>query len=130
MFQGWRDVEQEQVLHVLKKLKELFADKDKWIDWPLAEDETGLEVKPDNPKAVKFCLMGASELFTKQQYEKPLCDYIECAVRDYLNELTNNDLILGKLDYDGEMLALNMGIEELDDKIPNDKDEIPNDKDN
>lgn len=117
MFQGWEKVDKAQVLSLLKQLEELFKEKEKWIDWPLSEDEKGIDIKPDDPKAAKFNLMGASELFTSKEYEKPLCDFIDCATREYLNELSGEDLIHGRLDYEHEMLLLRMAIEELEKNV-------------
>jgi len=114
MFHGWKDVDQEQVLHILKKLNALFTNQSRWLFWPLAENDTGNEVKPTDPSATKFSLMGASELFTTQEYEKPLCDFVDCALREYLNDLSGDDIVLGKSNYDIEILVIKMAIEELE----------------
>lgn len=114
MFQDWRDVSDKQVLRILKKLEELFTNEEAWIYWPLAQDKYGNEVKPTDPTAAKFSLMGASELYTTELYNKPLCDFIDCALRDYLNELSGDDLIHGRCDWKDEMLLIKMGIGELE----------------
>lgn len=113
MFHNWQDVSKNQVLLILKKLEELFSDKDTWLFWPLAENNMGLEVKPTDPTATKFSLMGASELFTTQLYQKPLADYVDCALREYLNDLSGDDLIRGKCEWKDELLLIKMGVEEL-----------------
>jgi|SRR5579885_723514 len=113
MFQNWQDVNKDQVLNILKKLDDLFVDPNKWIFYPNAIDEKGNEVKTTDPKAVKFSLYGASEMFAIQAHSKPLCDFVDCALREYLNELSSDDLVLGKCEYEDERLLIRMGIEEL-----------------
>ena len=114
MFQNWRDVNKNQVLLILKKLEALFTDRDTWIFWPIAENNRGIEVKPTDPSATKFSLMGASELYTTQIYKKPLADYVDCALREYLNELSGEDLIRSKCGYEEEIMLIRMAIQEVE----------------
>jgi len=113
MFYGWDTVEKEQSLALLKKLEALFSDSEKWIYWPIATTSDDIEVAPTDPKATKFSLMGACELFTKQDYESPQSEFVDCATREYLNSLSNDDILHGKTNYDDEMLLIKMAIGEL-----------------
>lgn len=112
MFHGW-PIEKSQCLKLLKQLLGLYENKDKWIYWPIAVDDNGIEVKPNNPKAVKYSLIGACELFTAE-YKEPENEFIDCATREFLNDLSNDNLIHGKCDYDEEMDLIKMAIKELE----------------
>lgn len=114
MFYDWKEVEEAHVLHLLIQLQELFSNQENWIYWPKAQDTNGLEVRPTDSKAVKFCLMGACEHFCEKDHAKPLADYIDCATREFLNDLSsNNELLHGKCDYAEEMALISIAIEEL-----------------
>lgn len=102
MFHHWRDVEQEQVYYVLGQLKDLFSDQKKWIDWPIALDEHNTDVAPTDKSAVKWCLMGASIKFAKEQYGEPLCYFIDCATRNYIEDLSGENIIGKMIPYDKE----------------------------
>lgn len=113
MFQNWEQVNKEQVLNILKKLDDLFEDPNKWIFYPNAIDENDNEVKTIDPKAIRYSLYGASEMFSIKEHPKPLCDFVDCALREYLNELSSDDLVIGKCEYEDERLLIRMGIEDL-----------------
>lgn len=113
MFMQWEYVEKTQVLKLLVQLRDFYADENNWIFWPLATDGYGVEVKPTDPKASKWALMGACDLLLDRDYVQPLADCINCATREYLNELSNDDLLHGKCQWKDEFALINKGIEEL-----------------
>ncbi len=113
MFLNWEYVEPSFVLRLLQQLQQFFIDPKCWLYWPLAEDGYGHEISPFNPKAMKFCLQGACDYLCAQEYVQPLADCINCATREYLDELSGSDLIHGKCDYETEMALITMAISEL-----------------
>lgn len=114
-FHGWEQVERAHALVVLKRLQELFSKQERWIEWPLAEDKDGEEVKPSDPTATKFCLLGACELFAARNHSKPLSDFVECAVYEYLDDLSGGEIIKGKTGYAEEFAMIVMATKELSD---------------
>ena len=116
MFHYWRDVSQEQVYYVMGQLKDLFAVQNKWMDWPIALDEHNTEVSPTDPSAVKWSLMGASIKFAKEKYGEPLCYFIDCCVRDYLGDLSGENLIGKMVPYEKEYELICMAHELLTSK--------------
>lgn len=113
MFLDWKDVEKEHVLYLLTEVRQLFSNQEKWIDYPSSVDLLGQTVNPDSEKAVKWNLLGATELLSSQKYNKPLCDFIAVATREYLNFLSDDKLIKGTFSYDDELALIDLGIEEL-----------------
>lgn len=116
MFYNWKDVKEADVIFILEKVKDFFADPSKWIYWPIAIDGTGLEVDPLSPKAIKFSLMGALTKFASEKYSLPLGNYIDCAAREFLDDLSDNLLIKG-LSYEDEYALICLGHEFLTKKI-------------
>lgn len=114
MFLGWEQVTREQVLKNLHSLRELFSIETNWITWPLAENLSGVEADPSSPEAIRWCLAGASEKLTKQSYPAPLSDFIDCATRDYLNDLSDENLIKGNLTYQDEFALICLAIDDLE----------------
>ena len=51
-------------LELLKEVRELFLDKNKWTRGVLAKDATGMGVMPKSPTACQWCLDGALELLS------------------------------------------------------------------
>lgn len=92
MFFGWEKVEPNQVLNHLSDLKEFFKDKSKWAYWPNAMDGYGSMVDVFSEKAQKWSLIGASELIISAKYPKPICDFIDCATRDFIKSMTDGEL--------------------------------------
>ncbi len=117
MFHKWKDVEPNQALKLLYQLKALFADQAKWISWPLAEDAKGNEIPPTDPKATRFCLMGACEMLTDQDYVLPLAWFVNCAVREYLNDLSADALIHGKTRYEDEVALIEEAILDIEKEL-------------
>lgn len=112
MFHGWEKVDKQQVFLLLQDVRTLFSFPDKWIYWPMAIDGEGLEVDPKSDMACKWSLMGACELLL-QSYTYPLSEFISCAAREYLNDLSNDDLIHGRLSYEEELTLLDLAIHDL-----------------
>lgn len=109
---SWKGVSREQVLCVLSALKDLFAEKEKWIDWPIATDSSGSEVEPLDERAEKFSLMGASFKIATEKYQTPLANFIDCAVREYLADLEETSI--GKMmTYEEEFTLICTGLELL-----------------
>ena len=48
-----------ETLTDLAALKELLSDPDRWTQGAMARDIDGYEVRPSNPRACRFCLVGA-----------------------------------------------------------------------
>lgn len=113
MFYGWEKVERSQVLWLLIKVRLLFCIPTNWIFWPIAVDSNGNEIDPRNEYAVKWSLMGACDLYS-DKFEKPLSDFVSCATREYLNDLSEDDLIHGRLSYDEEFALINLAIDDLE----------------
>lgn len=44
---------------IYKTVAELLADKSRWCQGSYAKAKSGISIFPDNPKAVKFCFLGA-----------------------------------------------------------------------
>lgn len=120
MFFGWESVDRKQVLDLLIQVRELFASPNNWLFWPLATDTNDQEVDPLSDQATKWSLMGACDKLTGN-YSRPLAGCISCAAREYLNDLTSDDLIHGKLDYQKEIDLLNLAIEELEKEVSNER---------
>jgi hypothetical protein len=87
MFLGWENVSAEQVLKHLKELRGFFGDSSAWIYWPMAIDPIGLEVEYNSNKACKWSFIGASQLISEKNYQKPMCDFVDCATREFLRGL-------------------------------------------
>lgn len=113
MFQSWKNVEEQQVLYVIKNLKTLFADKNTWIDWPIAVDLNGNEVSPLSLKATKWSLIGASTKIAAEKYNPPLSDYVDCATREFLLDLSDDNSIGKLVPYDDEYALICLGYEYL-----------------
>lgn len=113
MFYGWQFVEPEFALRLLLQLEQLFSDPQKWISWPIATNERDEEVKPLDPSATKFSLMGATEKLAHNDYVWPLSGCVDCAVREYLNDLSGDAIIQNKTNYADEMNLIKAAIEEL-----------------
>lgn len=116
MFCDWEQVTKDQVLNLLLLLRDFFIDRGVWITWPLAENQKGYEVDPASPEAVRWCLSGASEKITKALYQAPLSGFIDCATKDFLNELSDESLIKGSLSYEDEFALICLAINELEKK--------------
>lgn len=123
MFFGWEHVERSQVLNLLIQVRDLFTTPAKWLFWPLAANANDKEVDPLSDQATKWSLMGACDKFTSV-YSSPLAGCVSCATREYLNDLTSDDLIHGKLDYQKEIDLLNLAIEELEKEESNERKSI------
>ena len=117
MFHQWRDPEPQHILKLLKQLQSLFSDPNKWISWPLAENYKGEEVKPSDPTAARYCLMGACQLFTETDYTLPLAWFVDCATREYLNDLSGDAIIHNKTTYEDEVRLINEAIEDIQKEI-------------
>lgn len=113
MFQGWKDVKKEHVLYVLQQLKELFLDKSNWLDWPEATDDAGTVLDLMNPAAKKWNLLGASAKIANEKYGSPLADFIDCATREFLYDLADDNLIGKLIPYDDEYALICLGYEFL-----------------
>lgn len=113
MFYGWEQVTKEQVLNLLLSLRDLFQDESRWINWPLAANALGQEVIPTDPHATAWCLPGATEKLVTEMYLYPLSTFIDCAGREFLNDLSEELLIKGTMDYRQEFALICQGIEEL-----------------
>jgi len=114
MFYDWRDVEKAQVLNLLKQVRELFLDQANWVGWPIAIDRFDKEVSPHSIEARRFSLMGACEKFSALVHSAPLCDFVSCATKDYLDDLSNNKLFKEELSYTDEFALISLAIEELE----------------
>ena len=112
MFYEWARVEREDVILLLSAVKKLFADPDKWVFWPRAENSNGQEVSPHSDDAVRWCLLGAAERCAETLFDKPICDFVECAMRDFLNDLSDDKLSHG-MTYDDEYALICLGHEFL-----------------
>jgi len=93
VFQDWESVEKEQALSVLKKVLQLFKDKSKWIDGPVALGDGNLEIDPCSPSANKWSLLGAIDKFSYEEFATPQAGYVACAIRDYLNVIGKSNRI-------------------------------------
>lgn len=113
MFLNWEYVEVAHIINLLQQLQQFYIDPNRWCDWPLASDDKGIALSPLDPKATKFCLQGACDYLCAQEYVQPLADCVNCATREYLDELSGSDLIHGKCDYETEMELIAMAISEL-----------------
>jgi hypothetical protein len=117
MFRDWEQVDQDQVLYVLLNVRQLFSNSNTWVYFPSAINAVDLEVLPEEASAVKWNLMGATELYANQAYPKPLADFIAVATREYLNDLSEDLYFKGKLQYHDEFALIELGIEEITNKI-------------
>lgn len=117
MFYNWEKVEREQVLTVLRSLKALFSDPLNWIYWPTAVDSNDLPVEPTNDQAIKWSLMGATDMLSHLHYDKSIAQFIDCAAREYLNDISDDELIHGRLSYLEEISLIDLGIEDLTNEI-------------
>ena len=109
---GWDTVEKQHVVDLLTALKEFFSDKDKWIYWPRGEDKTGKEVEPSSEDAVMWCLSGAGQVLASKMFDVPLCDYVECATREVLDEMSDGKHAHG-MTYDDEYALICLVLEQL-----------------
>lgn len=113
MFRDWKNVDEQQVLYVLLGLKNLFADKTKWVDWPIACNIAGMAVDPCDSSAISWSLMGASIKIATEKYNHPLSNYIDCATREFLLDLSDDNLIGKLIPYDDEYALICLGHEYL-----------------
>jgi hypothetical protein len=98
----------------LRMTRELFLTPKTWVYWPKAVDTLGQEIDPTNEKAYQWSLSGAFEKFAWQElWDISEPNYLICAAQDFLNDTSGGQLIRGKLDYDDEMILLDLGIEHL-----------------
>lgn len=86
---AWETVSKQNVIDLLSALKKFYADASRWIDYPRAEDINGKEIDPHSDLAVRWCLMGAGEKLGLPLFGSPLSDYVECATRELLDELSD-----------------------------------------
>lgn len=110
MFLGWEKVERHQVLQHLIELQVFFQEESKWIFWPKAADIYGKEVTYDSNRAVKWSLIAASELIAEKNHPKPLCDFVDCAARDFVKSFCEKNI---PETYEEEYLAICKAIEKL-----------------
>ena len=109
-FFGWNDIYPSQVLVILKQVRDLFSKPERWNYFPFAVNALENEVIPTDPAAVKWSLTGAIEKFATGS---PYPDYLACAARDFLNDISNGHFFRAKLSYEDEMILLDLGIEHL-----------------
>jgi hypothetical protein len=109
-FFDWRDVEPPQVLELLKQVRQFFNTPECWVYFPFAVNASGKEVAPIDPLAIKWSLSGALDKFA---HGLPHADFLVCAARDFLNDISGGQLFRGKLGYDDELILLDLGIEHL-----------------
>jgi hypothetical protein len=120
MFYDWRYVERVQVLELLKQVRDLFTDPNKWVDWPIAVNAFGQEVSPcDVQTCVMWSLMGAIDMFSSHTHPKPLNGFVASAARDYLDDLSDNKLFKEMLSYDDEFALICLAVEELEEEESN-----------
>lgn len=114
MFLGWERVDAKDVLEHLKRLKEFFSEESKWIYWPEAVESNNFEVDYNSAKAIKWSLSGASQLLSEQSYKKPMCDFIDCATREFIKTMSD-----GKYPetYDEEYFSICLAIEKLKEEL-------------
>jgi hypothetical protein len=109
-FFGWNDIYPSQVLILLKRTRELFVRPERWIYFPFALDANGNEVIPTDAAAVQWALTGALDKFAQGS---PAPDFLSCAARDFLNDISGGQLVRGKLTYEDELILLDLAIEHL-----------------
>ncbi len=97
---------------MLAGVKRLFADPDQWIVFPRAEDASGLSVPPGSSQAVRWCMLGAGERCAEAIFDKPLSDYVECAMREFLDDISDGKFEKG-MSYDDEYALVCLGYEFL-----------------
>lgn len=114
MFQGWEQVEKYQVIDLLHKLHGLFSKSECWTYYPPAVDAFGNEVQATDSAAVKWSLLGACDYLLASNYQEPLRSFVSCAARDFLNDISDDSLVHGKLDYEQEYSLIALGIEDLE----------------
>jgi hypothetical protein len=109
---GWDAVEKQHVIDILLALKDFFSDKERWTDFPPAEDKNGVVVDPSSDQAVRWSLMGAGEKLGVPLFGLPLANYVECATRELLDDLTDGKHAHG-MSYDDEYALICLAIEDL-----------------
>lgn len=114
MFYDWEKVDKNQVMILLRELKELFASPRHWIYCPKAINISQIETSPLSSEAISWSLLGACDMLTAKHYEEPLASFVGCATRDYLNDLSDEKLIHGALGYEDEVALIDFAIEYLD----------------
>lgn len=113
MFQKWKDVEKHHVEKTLILLKDFYSTKDNWIEWPIAVNAVGHAVSPLSSEAVKWALMGASLKLATENFPSPLCNFIDCATRDYLKFLSDDKILLERTSYEDEYIWICLALEDI-----------------
>ena len=119
-FYGWKHVEQEHVAILLGAVKKVFADPNKRLLWPRAENESGQEISPFSTEASKWSLLGAGEMCATAIFSNPLDRYVECAMRDFLDDISDGKSIHG-MTYEDEFALISLGHELLETKETSDE---------
>jgi hypothetical protein len=110
---GWKDVKRQEVLDLLAGVKDLFADKDKWLLVPKAEDKNKQSTDPLNDQAVRWNLLGAGEKVAAGLFAMPHANYVECASRELLDRLSDGKAIHG-MSWDDEYALICLAHEWLE----------------
>ena len=117
MFLDWKDVDTEDVLLTLISCKEHLENQSVWIDYGLAFNKFELPVPSNSKDAVKFSLMGSIEKSAQTLWDKPKSNYVDCATREYLMNLSDSLIWKSTFSYDYELKLIEDAIESLTNEV-------------
>jgi hypothetical protein len=113
MFLDWQDVNAVDVQKILKAVKNHLSNQNVWIDYGIAFNKIGMPVLSNDSSAVKFSLIGCIEYHSAILYDKPLSDFIDCATRDFLSDLSDHKVWKEFMSYYDEISLLKLAIQEI-----------------
>lgn len=100
-FYNWKFVDTYHVIVLLEQLKELYSDPSKWIASPMAINSQLKPVEINSPEAVAWSSLGACDKIANEHYPS-IANYVSCAAREFLDDLSDNRLFKRKLSYKEE----------------------------
>lgn len=111
-FYKWKFVNKDQVIKVLEELKQLYSDPSKWVSYPLAININNQKIDIFNIEAVAWSSLGATTLISNKLFPS-VGEYVCCATREFLDDLSNHKLFKQKLSYQEEYDLICSGLEFL-----------------
>jgi hypothetical protein len=113
MFLDWQHVNAADVQKILKAVKNHLSNKNTWTDYGIAFNKNGTPVLSNDKNAVIFSLMGCIEYHSRRLYAKPLSDFVDCATRDFLSNLSDHKAWKEFMSYYDELSLLRLAINEI-----------------
>ena len=113
MFLDWQDVNAADVNKILKAVKNHLSNENAWTDYGIAFNKIGMPVLSNDTNAVRFSLIGCIEYHSSRLYDKPLSDFVDCATREFLSNLSDHKAWKEFMSHYEELSLLRLALDEI-----------------